>query len=567
MMNRALRLLSWEIRGLQAAVYILAVSSLLSSILALLRDRLLAHTFGAGAALDLYYAAFRIPDLIFVAAGALVSVYILIPALSRRDEEGQRRYIDTVIVGFLLLSIAVSLVAAALAPIVLPILFPQFSASGNMDSIVLLTRVMLLQPILLGLSNILAALTQSRHRYALYSISPLLYNLGIILGVMVFYPMFGLVGLAFGVVCGAFMHVAIQLPSIIADGFFQRLPRLYEPRALLETAWVSLPRSLALSMNQIAFLGLTALASGLASGSIAIFMFAYNLEAVPLSIIGASYSVAAFPFLAKAIARQERELFIDHIATAARYVIFWSLPATALIVVLRAYLVRLVLGSGQFDWTDTRLTAAALALFALALVAQGLTLLLVRGYYAAGRTFVPFFVALLSSLSIVAVGGVFLDVFRFGAVQDTVQNLLRVANVPGSSVLALALAYSLVTIISTIILIIHFESRFRGFLSRVWLTSAQSLMAASIGGGAAYLILSAAGPITLASTTLSVFLRLLAAGGGGGCIVLLTYALLQSREFDETLAALRARVSGIAAPKPPDTAVVTTEEAVATANQ
>src|SRR3989338_11137537 len=92
MMNRALRLLSYEVRGLHSAVYVIAFSALLSSLLALLRDRLLAHEFGASLTLDIYYAAFRIPDLIFVGTGALVSVYILIPELSRRSSEEQRRY-------------------------------------------------------------------------------------------------------------------------------------------------------------------------------------------------------------------------------------------------------------------------------------------------------------------------------------------------------------------------------------------------------------------------------------------------------------------------------------------
>src|SRR3972149_3818672 len=100
MMRETLRFLASPVRGLQAAVYVLAASALLSSVLALVRDRLFAHTFGAGVELDLYYAAFRIPDLIFVGTGALVSVYILIPELAKRDESSQRRYIDTVIAGF-----------------------------------------------------------------------------------------------------------------------------------------------------------------------------------------------------------------------------------------------------------------------------------------------------------------------------------------------------------------------------------------------------------------------------------------------------------------------------------
>src|ERR1043165_5089091 len=123
MFRNALRFLSAEVRGLHAAVFVLAFSALLSSLLALGRDRLLAHVFGAGPTLDIYYAAFRIPDLIFVGTGALVSVYILIPELARRMPEEQREYIDTVLAWFSFFAISVSLVAAFLAPAILELLF------------------------------------------------------------------------------------------------------------------------------------------------------------------------------------------------------------------------------------------------------------------------------------------------------------------------------------------------------------------------------------------------------------------------------------------------------------
>ncbi|PIR83966.1 hypothetical protein COU18_00965 [Candidatus Kaiserbacteria bacterium CG10_big_fil_rev_8_21_14_0_10_51_14] len=539
-MNRALQFLSFEVRGLQIAVYILAFSALLSSLLALFRDRIFAHTFGASATLDLYYAAFRIPDLIFVATAALVSVYILIPELSRRAPEAQRKYIDTILVGFSILSVSVSIIAALTAPFFLDLLFPQLnSASGEL---VLMTRIMLLQPIFLGLSNILAALTQVRMRYVLYALSPLLYNLGIILGVLLFYPLWGIVGLAVGVVLGAFLHFAIQIPTTYVDGFFHKIPRLTEPKVLLETVFISVPRSLALSMNQVSFLGLTALAALLTPGSIAVFMFAYNLQAVPLAIVGASYSVAAFPTLAASMVRGERDAFVSHIATAARHIFFWSLPATALIIVLRAHVVRVVLGSGAFDWTDTRLTAAALALLSVSLVCQGLTLLLVRGYYAAGRTFVPFFVALASAMGTVALGAFFIGFFHNEWFIEFGQDMLRVAGVPGSTVLTLAFAYSFVAIISSAILLLHFEHRFKGFLHRVWRSWAESILAACGGGAAAYIALVAVGPITFTSTTLSVLTRGFIGGVCGVLAAGFIYWLLGNREFAENATAIRDRL-------------------------
>ncbi|MFA7309622.1 MAG: lipid II flippase MurJ [Candidatus Paceibacterota bacterium] len=539
--DRALRFLSAEVRGLHAAAYVLAVCALLSSLLALVRDRLLAHSFGASATLDIYYAGFRIPDLIFVATGALVSVYMLIPELTKRTSEEQKDYIDTIIVGFSVLAILVSAAAALLAPFILSLLFPEYGGA-HFSNLVLITRILLLQPIFLGFSNILAAITQVRQRYAIYALSPLLYNLGIIAGVVFLYPKWGIAGLAWGVVFGALMHAAIQFPSVLSDGYFARIPRLRDPRALMRTAFVSLPRALALSMSQLTFLGLTALAATLTSGSIAVFMFAYNLQAVPLAIIGASYSVAAFPTLAAALSRGHREEFISHVAIAARYVFFWSVPASALILILRAYIVRVILGSGAFDWTDTRLTAAAFALLSFSLVAQGLTLLLVRGYYAAGRTFVPLIVSAGVALGTLALGFVSLHVLNNDALLREVERSLRVQDIPGSSVLALAFSYALVSIIGTLVLTLHFERRFPGFLAQIWRAVVDSVLASCLAALGAYGALAVFGTFITTDTTVSIFSLGLLGGTVGIVIAALTYYALGSREFSETFTAIHSRL-------------------------
>lgn len=540
--SRAFRFLSTEVRGLHAAVYILAASALLSSLLALVRDRLLAHTFGASLTLDVYYAAFRVPDLIFVAIAALVSVYMLIPELSNRNEQQQKSYIDTIIVGFSILAIGVSLIAAFLAPVVLSYLFPHFAQQGLDRELILMTRILLLQPILLGFSNIFAAITQARNRYALYALSPLLYNLGIILGVTVMYSTWGLAGLAWGVVLGAALHMAIQIPSVVSDGFLARIPRLREPKALFRTALLSVPRALSLSMNQLAFLGLTVMAATLSAGSIAVFMFAYNLQAVPLAVIGASYSVAAFPTLARAYTRGDREEFVSLVAAAARYVFFWSIPIAALIVVLRAQIVRVVLGSGAFDWTDTRLTAAAFALFAVSLAAQGISLLLIRGYYAAGRTFVPLVISSGTAVLMIVLGYVSLNALEHTAVFEGMQRFLRVDNIEGSSVLALAFTYAIASIASALALAIHFEYTFRGFISGVSRTFLESLIAAVAAGSSAYIFLEYATLFQVSSTSVSLFLQGFSAGIGGVAIAAFAYYLLGSREYTETYVSIAGRL-------------------------
>lgn len=538
MIRRTFSFLSAEIRGLHAAAYVLGAASLASSILALLRDRLFAHIFGATVTLDIYYASFRIPDLIFVATGALVSVYMLIPALAKRDSEEQKKYLDTIFASFCIFAVLVSAIAALLAPVLLKILFPQMAAAGHLPELTMLTRVILLQPILLGISNIFASVTQYRHRYTLYATSPILYNLGIIVGLLGFYPLMGITGLAWGVVFGAVLHAGVQLPSLLSDGFFARLPRIHNVNDAIRTAISSIPRALTLSMTQIEFIGLIALAGLLVPGSIAIFTFAYNLQAVPLGVIGASYSVAAFPALALALAKGERTDFISHIASAARLVFFWSLPAMALVVVLRAYIVRIILGSGQFNWNDTKLTAAAFALLTISLAAQGLTLLLTRGYYAAGRTFVPFVISVISGFITITLGALFVGAWHIQILNEFAATLLRVDQVPGKSVLALAFAYAIANVAEAVIMTVHFNTRFPGFFAMVRRSWSESALVALITGGVAYIALNLVGSITFSSTLASVFLHGFVGGVAGMVAGALVYRLLKNKEYADVTAML-----------------------------
>src|SRR3989338_6726737 len=155
--GRAFSFLTVEVLSIYAAAYILAFSALLSSILALFRDRILAHLFGAGPVLDIYYAAFRIPDAVFIGIGALVSAYMLIPELARRDIAGQRRYLDSVVTGFGLLVSIVGVAAAVAAPWILTRAFPVIVADGGLADLTTLTRILLLQAAFLGFSNVAAA--------------------------------------------------------------------------------------------------------------------------------------------------------------------------------------------------------------------------------------------------------------------------------------------------------------------------------------------------------------------------------------------------------------------------
>jgi len=546
MVSRILRTLHREISGLHEAAYLLGSFALLSQVLALVRDRLLAHTFGAGAVLDVYYAAFRVPDVIFASVASLVSFSILIPFLAERlarDKEEARRFMDNIFSLFLLCMIAVTAVIFFLAPFLAPRLFPGFSLTVVRDELVPLMRVMLLSPILLGLSSHFATITQVYRKFFLYAVSPLLYNIGIIAGVVFFYPLFGFLGLGYGVVLGALLHFAVQLPFIVKESNF--LPRFrfhINVREVRDVVLLALPRTLALSAQQIALLVLFSLASLLGEGSVAVFSLALNLQSVPLSVIGTSYSVAAFPTLARLFSNGEKKEFFDHMVLAIRHVIFWSLPALVLFIILRAQIVRVIYGSGRFSWTDTRLTAASLALFAFSLVAQNLILLFVRGYYAAGKTKKPLVVTVGASL--VTVGSAFLLLHLFASFslfRYFMESLFEVDGLVGTSVLMLPLSYSIGSLCALGAFLILFQRDFAAFSSRIGTALFQSFAASVVMGFVAHLFLRALSPFLNMHTVLGVFLQGLLAGIGGILAGVIVLAVLKNEELHEIAKSLRRK--------------------------
>lgn len=536
------------VRGLHEAAYVLAALALLSQGLALVRDRLLAASFGASGTLDIYYAAFRIPDFLFATIASLFSLYALMPVLSRLEEEHPDRMISflrqTLLIFFVGLGIMAG-IAFVCAPFVLTLILPGFvPGTESYAQLLLLTRILLLQPILLGASNILANLTQLRHRFLLYAVSPLLYNLGIIFGILFLYPLFGIMGLAWGVVAGAVLHFLVQLPYFVREKVHESIHVRETFSHLRAVLMLSIPRTLALASTQVSLLVLTALASFLAAGSISIFMFAYNLQAVPIAIIGVSYSVAAFPTLSRLYARGENSKLVEHVETALRHLLFWSIPATILVVVLRAQLVRVILGAGAFDWSATRLTAAALALFVVSLVAQNITLLIARTYYAAGNSKKPLLYGIVDV--VVSVGSALALVAVFESSSELrffVEALLRVDSVAGTTILMLALGYALGSIAKAVVGYFFFVRDFHIPQSRIVRLMFQSFGASIIGGAAAYLALALTSHVITPNTLMGVFGEGLIAGMVGLIVTVVVLLGLRNIEILETYHALRSRVS------------------------
>src|SRR3990167_630485 len=523
-----------ETDTLNQAALLLGLFAFLSQVLAFLRDRLLAHIFGASTELDIYYAAFRIPDFIFVTVASVVSLSVLIPFIIEKETNGLEAlqdFVSNIFSFFSVLIIVVSTVAFFLMPTISGVLFKGFSPSA-LAEVVFISRILLLSPILLGFSNLFGSLTQAYNRFTIYALAPLLYNAGIIVGIIFLATRLGIMGVAVGVVIGASLHVLVQVPFVLKAGLFPRFSPKFNLALIVGVMKVSLPRTLTLSMSSIAMIFLVSLASLMASGSISVLLFSFNLQSVPLSIIGISYSLAAFPTLSRRFRENNLEAFRQQMATAARFIIFWSLPTTALFIVLRAQIVRVILGSGLFDWDDTRLTAASLALFVLSSMFQCLVLLFMRGFYSAGFTRKPFFINLVSTtIMVVGTWGLVKIFYLSEGFRYFMSALLKVEDLSSSAVLMLPLGFSIATIINGLIYWAAFEREFRGFSRGVVRTFFDGLGTAVIMGATAYIGLSLFAPLLDTTSLVGIFLQ----GFGAGLVAILAgiviLFLLKSREL------------------------------------
>ncbi len=536
MVRKLLERIAAPVRGLHQAAYLLAALTLASQALALLRDRTFAHLFGAGHTLDLYYAAFRVPDLVFALVSSLVSAYILIPRITGVSREEAGALLSQAASFLLVAGGALCLVLAVFMPHILFALYPGFANAPDASSFVFLARLLLIQPILLGLSGVLGSVTQVERQFFLFSLAPVFYNLGIIFGTVTLYPFFGLPGIGYGVILGAFGYVLTNVPSLSLAKVKVRLvvPRLSTIIPLVKD---SVPRSLALGMDSFTLLFLTALAARLAAGSVSVFTLAGNLENVPLSLIGGSYAVAAFPALSKH-AGEDRDAFTRVLSGSARHIILWSLVFLGLIVVLRAYIVRVILGTGAFDWGATRLTAALLAIIAVGLVAQGLVLLFSRALYAVKQSWRPFLYQLAGALFTAAVALMFVWMNSHTGFTAWLAGTFRVADVQGTLVLSLALAATLGEFFLASWSLIALKREAPGLARSLWRPLRDGVLAAFVAGGLAYAVLAGLGSIEALTRTAIVFYHGFLAGIVGIVAAAVTLYGLKNPEFADIVAAL-----------------------------
>lgn len=426
-----------ESKTIISAAILLGAASFVSRLLGIWRDRVLAGQFGAGSELDMYYAAFRLPDFLFniIILGALSAGFI--PVFSEVIKNKNKAWQLTSICLNIAL-VAVIFCAALLAmgaPWILRLITPGFTPE-QITTTVQLVRIMLLGTIFLSVSGIFGSVLQSYKHFFFYSIAPIFYNLGIIIGAIFLSPGFGITGVAWGVTLGAFLHMLLQVIPAMAMGYRYSFEYDIYNKHFVRIIRLMGPRVLGLMVSQVNFFVITIIGSTLAAGSIAIFNLANNIQAFPLGLFAISFAVAAFPTLSELADKKKQ--FVQTLSLTMRQILFLIIPASALLIVLRAQVVRAILGAGLFDWEDTLLTLNTLSFFAISLFAQSLILIVARAFYALEDSKTPFYSGFVAAIANVILALLLVDSF---------------------GVLGLALAFSLATILNLALLLLSLRAR------------------------------------------------------------------------------------------------------------
>ena len=401
-------------RSLATAGLVVSGLYLASRVVGFVRAFVIVNAFGVGRDLDIFNAAFRLPDLIFqlVAAGALSSALIPVIAglFAKGEDEHAYHVVSTVanvMLGLLLvLAVGAFLAAPALVP---PITNGFANDPDKMARTIDLTRVMLLSPIFLAAGSVATSLLNARGRFAASAIAPVVYNLAIIVGALALKSPLGVAGLAISVVIGSMSHLLVQIPSVLGLGFRHRLRvDLGDAQARLALT-LMVPRAIGLGVTQITFIVMTAIATNFGDGGLSAYTLAFVLLQIPLGVIGVPLGVVILPALSREAATGRATEFAGLVSRALRLLVFVMLPIAAVGMVMSAELVYFLFGGGRSSAAVLDQTAATLATFLLGLAAHALIAILARAFYALQDTRTPVVAAIVAvifntSLAVVLTG-------------------------------------------------------------------------------------------------------------------------------------------------------------------
>ncbi len=459
-----------------SAAVLVAASLVLSRVIGLLRVSIFAGLFGTSAQMADYNAAFRVPDLLFaiIAGGALSSAFVPVFAgLIERKREGEAWEIANTVLNTLFICLVVlAALAFIFAPQLVAQLVPKFSSAEKIET-ANLTRIMLVQPVLLGLGGLFAAMQNSYGRFLLPAVAPVLYNVAIVLGALLFGLRFGVYAAAWAVAAGALIMFEVQIWGVRPESHLYRARLDWKLPGVREVLKLLGPRLIGLSAYQVMLLVTTYLASGLTSTGFNSITYSWTLVMFPVGAVGSSVGTAVFPTLARQTAGSQAALLERTLRQSLRGILFLAVPATIGLILLRRPVVTLLYAHGAWTSASTTATAYALLFYALGLGAMTLIEVIPRAFYALRDTKTPV---------VIAVGCLLLDTFL---------SIVLIHIFPRSRGQgALAIATAVAVWVQALLLLRALRAKIGGifdrqFLRSVWLI----ILASAVMGGFVFAVL------------------------------------------------------------------------------
>lgn len=390
--------------SLVTAAAIMMVLVLASKMLGLVRIRALAGIFGAGEQLDIYNYAFPLPDLLasFLINGAMTAAFIPVftSYLIKNDKKEAWKIASGILSISVFIFVILGIILFVFAEFFSKLVAPGYDAE-HLRQVAMITRVLIFGQLLLIVGTFFSSLLQSYQRFLVPALAPVVYNLGFIAGIFWLTPVIGIYGAAFGVVIGALLHILIQIPVAKSLGFDFNFNLSFKDTGIKKILELSLPRAVGSALSQTEWVFAVALTSFLAVGSASVLRFAFDIQNLPIGLFGLTISTAALPSLSASWAKKDKKEFKRIFLSSLHQMFFLAVPLSALFIALRIPVVRLVLGTGKFDWANTVATAETLSFFSLGVFAQGAIFILNRAFYAMHDTVTPLKVYIVSLLTFV----------------------------------------------------------------------------------------------------------------------------------------------------------------------
>ncbi len=479
------------------ATVIIAVFSLLAKALGIVREIAFAHEFGiTGNLVGSYFAAFRIPDFIYnlLILGTFSVAFIPIYSEYLMNDKKEADKLASSILNTTLLSVlGLSLIAFIFVNPLVHLIVPGFSGEA-LELTKMFTKVFLLSPIFMTLASIISSVLNTHKSFLMVAIAPVFYNISIIVGILVFYPLMGPVGIALGVVLGAFLMFVIQVPKLFSLGFRYQVI-IENSRGYVKFWKLYWPRIFSMGTEPIAALIVTIFGSYIGTKALAGFYYANNLQSIFLGVIAVSFAIAVFPVMSDLFNKKDMNSFKDVLAKTTIQILYFMVPLSILLLVLRAQTVRLIFGIFQgtsFDFEATRIVAQALGLFCISLFAQGLIPLFTRAFYAMQNTKIPVVISFITVAFTIGISAYL---------------------IPKYGLAGMALAFSIASILHLSILIMELHRKL-GHIHDEYLivNSLKIVIAAILAGAGSFVALYLVAPIVDLHTYFGVLVQALISG-------------------------------------------------------